>query len=579
MNSSNWLVLLPLSLASLPSAQAADAPADALAAGTRPALAVVISIDQFRADYLHRFADLFLPARRPGGKPGGFRWLMREGAWFLDARYRALPTFTCVGHATMLSGALPYQSGIVSNRWFDPAAGKEVYCVQDDGATVVGAGPQSRAKPMSARNLRVSTVGDELKMASAGAAKVVSVALKDRAAILMGGHAQDISLWYDDADGRWISSSAYARDGKLPAWVQALNDERIPDRSLGSTWTPTVPAAALARTRPAPIGAAQTRGFGVAFPHAVGAERNSQSYMQFALTPAANAFVFETARRAVQAERMGQDAVPDLLLINLSTNDYVGHMFGPDSPEVLDLSVATDRLLAEFFAFLDSALPGGLSRAAVVLTSDHGVSAVPEELQRYGVPGGRLKVEALEAGVASALEKAYGPGPWLGKDAQGRSIGGFFDPNLYLDAEAVQRALESGRAASRAQIEETAAAAAVRVDGIYAAYSRNRIESGALPRTQIGSMVTLGYHPQASGDVVLVTQPGFYAGVGSAGTSHGTVYTYDTHAALLIGGFGVEPGVHPETVSPGDIAPTLSLLLGVAVPNGSEARILPIGWR
>ena len=164
----------------------------------------------------------------------------------------------------------------------------------------------------------------------------------------MGGHAQDVSIWFDETGGRWISSTAFARDGKLPAWVEARNMEAIPNRSLGTSWVPMVPAAVLARTIALDIKPEQARGFGAAFPHRIGAEQTSANYSLFTLLPAANAFVFETAKRAVTAEKLGQHDVPDLLAINLSTNDYVGHVFGPDSPEVLDLSVQTDRQLAGF---------------------------------------------------------------------------------------------------------------------------------------------------------------------------------------------------------------------------------------
>ena len=218
-------------------AEAADSGfAERLTQGKRPALTVVISIDQFRADYLTRFADLFLPARQSSGSIGGFRYLIGSGSWFVNARYTHFPTFTCVGHAAMMTGAQPYVSGIVSNRWWDRAARTEVYCVDDPRYQVVGAAPGSRTKPMGPQHLLSTTVGDELKLATNGAAKVVTLALKDRAAILMGGHAQDLSIWFDDGDGRWISSTAFARDGKLPAWVEALNAEAIPDRALGMSW-------------------------------------------------------------------------------------------------------------------------------------------------------------------------------------------------------------------------------------------------------------------------------------------------------------------------------------------------------
>jgi predicted AlkP superfamily pyrophosphatase or phosphodiesterase len=569
------LFILWLACGCVPAAHAGEeTSAQRLLLAKRPRLVVVISIDQFRADYLQRFADLYLPPKLEDGKLGGFRYLMSAGSTFLDARYRYVPTFTCVGHAAMLSGASPYKSGIVSNRWWDKATQSEVYCADDAVQRVVGAAEGSKAKPMGAKMLRVTTVGDELKLATGGAAKVVSLALKDRAAIMMGGHAQDVSIWFDETGGRWISSTAFARDGKLPAWVEALNTEAIPNLSLGTSWSPMVPPAALARAIVPDLKPDQARGFGTVFPHRIGAEPTSANYSLFTLLPAANAFVFETARRAITAEKLGQDDIPDLLAINLSTNDYVGHVFGPDSPEVLDLSVQTDRQLAGFLQFLASAIPGGLREVIVVLTADHGVAPIPEELQERGIPSGRIVVTDLLETADRALISAFGGGPWTIKSA-----GAFVDPNLYLSASAIEQALKSGKAQSRAQIEDTAAQALTSLPGVYAAYTRSQIERGQVPDTAIGRGVVLGFHPKVSGDVVVVAAPGWYPGIGSANTSHGSPYSYDTNVPLLISGPGIRAGMWMDPVSPADIAPTLSMLLGIAAPSGSDGMILKAALR
>jgi len=568
-------VLLSLLLAVAVAAGAAEAGfGERLLEGKRPELTVVISIDQFRADYLTRFADLFLPARQSDGRLGGFRYLMSAGSWFVNARYTHFPTFTCVGHAAMMSGAQPYVTGIVSNRWWDRQARAEVYCVDDDRYRVVGAGEASKAKPMGPRHLRSTTVGDELKLATSGAAKVVALALKDRAAILMGGHAQDVSLWFDEAGGRWISSTAFARDGKLPAWADELNAETIPDRALGTSWVASVPEAALARTIPLPRTAQQTHGFGARFPHQVGSEKTASNYFLFCLTPSANAFVFETARRAVIAEKLGQRGAPDLLAVNLSTNDYVGHVFGPYSPEVLDITVQTDRQLAGFLAFLDQAVPGGLAEVVVVLTSDHGVAPIPEDLQARDISAGRIPVNELLGAAEQALSAAFGGGPWIGNGADGRPVGAFVDPNLYLSPAAIEQALSGGRAVSREQIEMVAARAVALLPGVHAAYTRSQLEQGRVPDTETARRVTHGFHSQVSGDVVVVAAPGFYPGIGGANTSHGSPWAYDVSVPILIAGPGIRAGVWVDPVSPASIAPTLSLLLGIAAPSGSDGTIL-----
>lgn len=550
----------------------------------RPRLTVVISIDQFRADYLRRLTDLFLPAKQSGGKVGGFRYLMTQGAYYVDARYDHAPTFTGPGHSIILTGAYPYKTGIVGNEWWDKTSLSQTYCVDDPRQKVVGAAPDSTAKPMGPLNLRSSTVGDELKLASAGNSTVVTLSLKDRAAILLGGHTQNVSLWFDDIGGRWISSTAYCKDGKLPAWAEAVNGEHIPDKTLGTMWTPSVPADVLAGRTISPNLTPEREPYkmGRAFPHAIGAEKVKQNYRAFTLTPSANAFVFETAKRAIREEKLGQHGeTPDLLALNLATNDYVGHAFGPFSPEALDITVQTDRLLADFLNYVQSAVPGGLNDVVVVVTGDHGVVPVVENLQERDLSSARV----LDANVVDAAQKAltasFGEGAWLAHGKDGKVVG-YVEPYVVLDDAAVAQAIASGKATSRAQIEDVAARAVATLPGIYACYTRSQILEGRLPQTEITRRVIHGFHPKVSGDIFVVTDNLYVTDPGTPGpyvTTHGSPYVYDTHVPILIAGSGIKSGVHTNPVSPADIAPTLCALLGIEMPSASDGVILPSVFR
>ncbi len=556
-------------------------------AGAPPRLVVVISIDQFRADYLTRFADLYLP---PGAdaKPGGFRYLMERGAYFADAHHDHFPLYTGPGHSVLLTGAPPYESGIVGNAWYDRALGRRRYCVEDPESPLVGvavpggrgggsaggggaAGPAiagsaggAGARPgISPATLLVDTVGDELKMATGGQAKVWGLAFKDRAAVLMAGRLADGALWLDDASGAWISSAFYRPDGTLPAWVQALNAQHPFDAWFGKEWLPSVPEAALARLwTPGSRYAADPSALGTGFPHLIdgGARQPGKDYYNaLATTPFGNDLVFAAARELIEREGLGQDEVPDLLAVNLSSNDYIGHAFGPDSPEVLDAAVRTDRQLAAFFAFLERRVPGGLGSVILVVTADHGVSPLPGALREARFPAGTLSDDALAAAAAKALEAAFGPGPW---------VTALVESNLYLNLAA----LDSGRI-PHALAEETAAAALAAQPGIYAAWPRSHILEGRLPQTDIARRVERSFHPRVSGDVVLVTDP-FWMPGSLTGTTHGSPYAYDTKVPLLLAGGAIKPGRYAARVSTLDLAPTLADLLGVLPPAGSEGRVL-----
>lgn len=335
--------------AALPRAQA-PAPARRPAApGLR--LIVLVAVDQFRADYLTRFASEYT---------GGLHRLLTRGAVFTNAYLEHYPTVTAVGHATMLTGATPSVSGIIGNDWYDRDTRGTVQSITDTTVALLGGGTGTGASP---RRLLASTVGDELKMAAprddaARMPKVFGISMKDRSAILPAGHGADGAFWLPAANGPFVSSTYYF--GALPPWVTAYN----------------------ARPVPAPGDMVNT-----------------------------TARVLALATEAISAEHLGQRGVTDLLSVSLSDNDTVGHAQGPDSPQVHAVSLRTDQQLGTFFAMLDAKV--GLDHTLVVLTADHGVAPVPEVQRDRRLPGGRIDAQTLFPPITAALEARFGPGQWL----------------------------------------------------------------------------------------------------------------------------------------------------------------------
>jgi predicted AlkP superfamily pyrophosphatase or phosphodiesterase len=528
---------------------------------------VVIVVDQLRPDYLDRFVGLFLPPGQGGGDAGGFRYLRERGANFSDARHRFFPTLTGPAHALILTGGYPCKTGIIGNDWFSRPGRASVYCVEDPATAPVGGGPGSKAGPMSPHNLLSTTVGDELKMATGGVAKVVSLSLKDRAAILLGGREADAALWFDDSTGRWVSSAFYCKNGALPAWAEEINARRVPDARFGQTWTPSLPEEALRRTRrpPATLALPVPHRLGSSFPHRVDGGLLAPGpafYKAFTLTPWANDFVFETARAGVLAEGMGQDETPDLLALNLSPNDYVGHAFGPNSPEVMACAVETDRQLSEFFRFLHRTVPGGLDSVTLALTSDHGVAPIPEEMRAMGFHAGRILETDIEKVAETALDARFGAQDWVLK---------YVDFSLYLDDLAIAA---SGQDPEKVRV--AAARALSGVEGIYAAYPREQVEQGRLGGTDLATLIYRGFHPGRSGDVLVVTEQLWFTEEAPRkhATTHGSPHVYDTAVPLLLAGFGIRPGVYRDPVCPSGLAPTLCALLGIGPPSACDGVLL-----
>ncbi len=531
------------------------------AAPVRPRLVVLISIDQFRADYQARFYDLFLPPATKNGGVGGFRYLMERGAYHTNSHHDHYPLVTAVGHSVQMTGAPPYKTGIVGNEWFDRELNDERYCVSDTKSPLVGAADPDGKLGISPATLRASTVGDELKMATGGQAKVWGVALKDRAAVLMAGRLADGVLWFDDETGAWISSRFYRKDGMLPQWVADWNAAKKIDSLFGQQWELSVTPDALKRLWTPGNGSVNPRnGLGATFPHPVtgGLEQPGPAFYEaFTSTPFANRYVLDTAEEIVRREQLGQDAVPDVLVINLSSNDYIGHSFGPDSAEVLDVTVRTDAELSRFFNFLNKSVQGGLQNVTVVVTADHGVAPIAAEMQKAGFPAGGIKLD--KDLIQKALEAKLGPGDWV-QDV--------VETNVYLNLQTIET-----KKVSYTRVEDVAADALREQPGIYTVFTRSQLLDGRMLDNDIARRVARSFHPKVSGDVIVVPDPYWVPGR-ITGTTHGSPYAYDTSVPVLLAGAGIKPGRYTQRVSTLDIAPTLSDLLGILQPSGCEGHVL-----
>ena len=520
----------------------------ALLPATAPKLVLLISIDQFRADYVDRFTDHYLPPKT-GDRLGGFRWLEQTGVRFTDAHHHHVPTATGPGHSVLMTGSIPAVNGIVGNEWFDRVAGKAHYVTSDDSVQTVG----GTSLPQSPRPLKVTTVGDELKMATGGRSKVVGIAFKDRASILMAGHAADAVVWFDGGTGNWVTSTFYAPDKRLPAWAQAIDDAKGSQKALGARWTPSLPAEAYANARRAPFEKAPASG-GL-FDHPLGGTANAAYFKNLTTSAQGQEFLFDTVERAVDAEGLGTHKTPDVLVVNLSTNDYVGHAWGPNSPEVMDISVVTDRLLGRLFTKLNKTVPGGIDNVAIVVTADHGVAPIPEEAQGYRIESARVTTSVARA-IDAALDAKYGPADWVMGDA-------VFEQNVYLNrAEIAERTLRPE------QVEMVALDAALKVPGMFAGFTRTQLMDGRLPSWPWVEYAVNGFHPTLGGDLMVFEAPNAYLGAGT-GTGHGSVWSYDHHVPILTRWRGQRPQTVARRVYTQDIASTLSLLLGIEYPSGN----------
>lgn len=528
----------------------------------RPKLVVAILVDQLRYDYMERFNDQFVP--------GGFKLLTEQGTFMTFARYNYFPTVTGPGHASFLSGTTPASHGIIANDWFDKTKKKMLNCVDDSTVSGVGterksadstssdetasgtAETESSAGKKSPRNFIGANFADQLRLQYQS--KVVGVSIKDRGAILPTGKKPAGAYWFEAATGNFITSTYYT--DQLPEWVQAFNERKRAKDFIGQTWKrlldPKMYAWDDAGAGEAPLPGERKN----TFDHTITASPTSESYESIIPTPFGNQLVVELAQAAIEGEKLGQGPQPDLLTVSFSSIDACGHRFGPYSQEVQDITLRLDRQLAELFSFIDKKI--GLSNVAIVLTADHGVSPLPEFATKQGMDGQRISEGTMVKDLQAKLSEKFGPGNYL---LTGRIIEG----NIYFDHNVLrEKGIEPGAVASF--IREWAFST-----GKYqACYSREQILDGRTPG-QIGERIFNGYNAERSGDVVLVYKP-FTIQWGRTGTTHGSVYSYDTHVPVLFHGPAFKPGRYADEFYITDIVPTLCAALHMDVPPGSIGK-------
>jgi predicted AlkP superfamily pyrophosphatase or phosphodiesterase len=535
-----------LSTSTAAAQQRRSAPKAPPAAAKPVRLVVGIVIDQFRYDYLTRFQDQF--------GEGGFKRLLDGGAVFTNANYIHVPTYTACGHATFMSGATPSMNGIIGNEWYDRASGTRVTSVSDSKVKLIGGSEGSAG--MSPSRMLGSTIGDELKLASGGQSRVVGLSLKDRSAILPSGKHPNGAYWYDTTTGNLVSSTYYFSD--LPEWVKKFNKGMRPDRFFGKRWEKLLPESAYQRST-ADDAPYEKSSAGNKFPYNINGGEESPGkgfYTQFQYTPFANDYLVDFAKAAIEGEQLGADDTTDLLTVSFSSNDLIGHSYGPYSHEVQDITLRTDRTLAELFNYLDQKI--GLDKVVIALTADHGVAPVPAHARQFGL-GGIVEPKSVTDAVQNALNKSFGEEKW---------ILAFSNGNVYLNEDAVDR-----RKLNIEDVERVASQAVAKIEGVAECFTRSQILSGRIPQTRVARSVCNGYNAHRNGNLVVVPDPFFFIGEGIT-TTHGTPYLYDTHVPVIFYGAGVAPGWYYSDASPADIAPTLSTMLKIEIPSNCVGRIL-----
>ena len=515
------------------------------AAIERPKLVVGIVVDQMRWDYLYRYQKRYTD--------GGFKRLLGEGFSCENTMIPYVPSVTAIGHTCIYTGSVPSIHGIAGNNFVKD--GKKVYCTDDDSVKPVGT--TSEAALMSPRNLWVSTIGDEMKIASNGRAKVVGVALKDRASILPAGHNPNGAFWFDDQTGCFITSSYYM--DHLPKWVEAFNDKRLPEQYLSQKWNTLYPKNTYTEstTDENEYENGIREGVKATLPLNLPELYKKYGYGIIRNTPFGNSLTLDMAKAAIDGEQLGADDETDLLAVNCSSTDYIGHQVGTHAIETEDTYLRLDKAIADFLTYLDSKV--GKGNYLVFLSADHGAMNNAAFLQDRRIPAGSWDASATAKKLNHVLAKEYPEAGDIVKTVMNYQV--FFNRDVIKSKQ-----LDFDN------IKQTVVNVLKEDPSVLYACDMAKASTESIPE-EVKSRIINGYNRERSGDVVIILKPNFYAH-GMKGTDHGAWNSYDTHIPLVFMGWGIKHGATTKQTFMTDIAPTIAAMLHVQAPNGCVGKAI-----
>ena len=511
----------------------------------RPKLVVGIMVDQMRWDYLYRFFERY--------GDGGFKRMLNEGFSCENTYINYTPSLTGVGHASAYTGSVPAIHGITGNEFIIQATGKSMYCAGDTTVQTVGSSTASAGR-LSPRNLLTTTMTDELRLATNFRSKVIAIASKDRGSILPGGHTANGAYWYDGSSGNWVTSTYYMQS--LPDWVTRFNEQKLPEKYLARDWNTLYPIDTYLQSTKddSPyegIFAGTTK---PTFPVKT-SEMKSRGLGLLTSTPFGSSLTLDLAKAAVDNEELGADNITDFLAVSVSSTDYLGHQFGPNSIEVEDTYLRLDRDLSSFFTYLDKKV--GKGNYSVFLSADHAVANNANFLTDNNINAGIFPTPSLLKNLNSHLEKEF---------KAKNLIKSLINYQVNLNYEVIEH-----KKLNEAEIKRITTDFIKNQDGVAFVVDIENAQNAILPNSYRDNLLN-GYNRERSGVIQIILKPGWYSGSSKTGASHGSIYPYDTHIPLLFMGWGIKQGKSNNTYHITDIAPTISGLLHIQEPNGNIGK-------
>lgn len=511
----------------------------------KPKLVVGLVVDQMRWDYLYRFYDRYSDT--------GFKRLLDEGFSCENTYIPYVPTYTAIGHSTIYTGSVPAIHGIAGNDFIIQATGENMYCTQDDA--VQGVGGKGKVGQQSPKNLLVSTVTDQLKLATNFQSKVIGIAIKDRGGILPAGHFADAAYWLDGATGDWITSTYYRNE--LPKWMKDFNKKKLPDAYFKKGWNTLYPIESYVLSTEdnndyeEPFKGEKTP----VFPRDLVALKKENGYDLIKSTPYGNTLTLDLAKETIEQEKLGHNpaGVTDFLAVSLSSTDYIGHQFAINSIEIEDTYLRLDADIASLLDYLDHKV--GAGEYTIFLTADHGASHNPKFFRDQKGNAGYFDIKEVKVALNKTLSNKFG------SDELVKSLMNY---QVHLNYPILEKTALDENEVRAFIVKELR-----KVEGVSFVTDMDQAGVAAIPQ-RIRERIVNGYNYKRSGVIQIILDPQWYSGKqNSKGTTHGTWASYDAHIPAVFMGWGINKGTTVRETHMTDIAPTLAALLKIEEPNGN----------
>lgn len=498
---------------------------------TTPRLVVSILIDQLRSDYLEAFMPLY--------GDGGFRQFLTDGRIYSQADYPMARPDAASAAATLSTGSAPSAHGIVGRQWIERSTLRTVNCV-DDATVKASAGLTSQSSPA---RLGVSTLGDELKVASEGKALVYAVAPSRETAILSAGHAADGAVWIDDSRGLWTTTTYY---GSLPSWAAVRNSyHALPTAVQTTKWQPSSPLVGN-------FSYFLSGGMKKPFSHVF---KGAQRFTDFKTSGLVNGEIASTAIACLNGTMMGTDATPDLLAVTFYAGNFRHQQATAAPMELQDTYVRLDSALSSLVQAVDAKV--GRENALFVLTSTGYTDETTAPLSTYRIPSGTFDVQRAAALLNMYLVAIYG---------QGNYVEACLGTQFYLSHSLLEQ-----KQLKTAEVLERSQDFLMQLEGVKDVYSSQRLLLGAW--TPGISRIRAGYNAQASGDITIEVAAGWHYVNAQTHEDQLVRESYISYPIIFLGaGTPAESIALPVTVD--RIAPTLSKAMRIRAPNACSAAPL-----